>query len=232
MREPRRAALGAAWEMSRGGAWRGSAGGGEAFDREGRRLVERMLSAGCNSPGTHAAPGASSTPWPRSWGSRQVLGLRGAGGDGTGARCGAGAYPLRDGCLPDPTAAGWRRRSEGAMCWATGVRPVVDDLRRVRPSAARFHDTLADAIKRGAGRWGRPRVALSGGCFQNRRLPSAARRARAASAFEVLLTVRCRRTTAASAWGRWRWRPARGGYAATGWRPARDRSGDGVVGWR
>jgi hydrogenase maturation protein HypF len=57
--------------------------------------------------------------------------------------------------------------------------------------AARFHATLADAVLAGCRRareeHGVSTVALSGGCFQNRRLTEGARDRLAAAGFEVLL---------------------------------------------
>ena len=57
--------------------------------------------------------------------------------------------------------------------WEPIVRGIVGDLRRgaaVGRMAARFHNSLTEIIVRAAARVGEEKVALSGGCFQNRAL--------------------------------------------------------------
>ena len=57
--------------------------------------------------------------------------------------------------------------------WEPIVRGIVGDLRRGVPVgriAARFHNSLTEIIVRVATRVGDEKVALSGGCFQNRAL--------------------------------------------------------------
>ncbi len=74
--------------------------------------------------------------------------------------------------------------------WRPLVSAAVADLgggAGARVVAARFHNTLAKAIVELARRIGEPRVALTGGCFQNRRLTGAALRGLEAAGFEVLL---------------------------------------------
>lgn len=72
--------------------------------------------------------------------------------------------------------------------------PVVSALLAERAAgvsvarlAARFHNTLAAAIVEVAGRVGCPRVALSGGCFQNKLLTERTASALRREGFEVLL---------------------------------------------
>ncbi|GAB4536285.1 MAG: hypothetical protein Kow0063_21560 [Anaerolineae bacterium] len=80
--------------------------------------------------------------------------------------------------------------SPAILDWAPLVEAVVDDLqRKVRPGiiAARFHNALADAILCVAQGVGEPRVALSGGCFQNRLLTERAAQRLSQAGFEVLL---------------------------------------------
>jgi hydrogenase maturation protein HypF len=74
------------------------------------------------------------------------------------------------------------------------VRGVARDLRQGVAAAiisARFHETMARAVVLGCSRTrealGLTLVALSGGCFQNRRLTERARELLAARGFEVLL---------------------------------------------
>jgi hydrogenase maturation protein HypF len=57
--------------------------------------------------------------------------------------------------------------------WEPIVRGIVGDLRRGTPvgrMAARFHNSLTEIVVRVATRVGDEKVALSGGCFQNRAL--------------------------------------------------------------
>jgi hydrogenase maturation protein HypF len=77
------------------------------------------------------------------------------------------------------------------------VRSIAAELRAGRPAAliaARFHDTLAEAIRaacrrvRAAG--GPALVALAGGCFANRRLAERTLAVLERDGFEVLLPAR------------------------------------------
>jgi hydrogenase maturation protein HypF len=57
--------------------------------------------------------------------------------------------------------------------WQPMVEAILADVRAGAPAgvvSARFHNTLAEAVVQVARRMGQERVALSGGCFQNRRL--------------------------------------------------------------
>jgi len=54
--------------------------------------------------------------------------------------------------------------------WGPMVRALLDERSELRRAAVRFHVTLAAAIVDVAGRLGERRVALTGGCFQNRLL--------------------------------------------------------------
>jgi hydrogenase maturation protein HypF len=74
--------------------------------------------------------------------------------------------------------------------WRPTIAAIVEDLRRGASAgviSARFHNALALAILAVARRIGQPRVALSGGCFQNRRLSETAAALLEAAGFEVLL---------------------------------------------
>ncbi|WP_341676983.1 carbamoyltransferase HypF [Niveibacterium sp. SC-1] len=62
---------------------------------------------------------------------------------------------------------------EGVVDWRPALAALLDDLAAgtaVEQIAARFHETLAQALARLAALNGLERVALSGGCFQNRLL--------------------------------------------------------------
>ncbi|MFZ3014482.1 MAG: carbamoyltransferase HypF [Nitrospira sp.] len=72
--------------------------------------------------------------------------------------------------------------------WRPMVSAMLDDLRRgIRPEliAGRFHMGLAEATVRVAQAAGLPRVALTGGCFQNRLLLSLVRQQLEAAVFTV-----------------------------------------------
>jgi hydrogenase maturation protein HypF len=74
--------------------------------------------------------------------------------------------------------------------WEPMVEEVLADVRHARPVgeiAARFHGALAQAIVRVARRVAVARVALSGGCFQNRRLLEEAATHLERAGFVVLL---------------------------------------------
>jgi len=98
-----------------------------------------------------------------------------------------GAYPLD---LHTADAAGGPLEID----WRPLVRAVVADVARGTAAAtvaARFHNALADAVvavaRRLAPRLAAPRVALTGGCFQNRTLTESAASRLTAAGFEVLL---------------------------------------------
>jgi hydrogenase maturation protein HypF len=68
------------------------------------------------------------------------------------------------------------------------VRAILKDVARgesVSNIARGFHDALADAIVAVAERAGERRIALTGGCFQNRYLTERAETRLAASGFDV-----------------------------------------------
>jgi hydrogenase maturation protein HypF len=74
--------------------------------------------------------------------------------------------------------------------WQPLVEAVLEDLQQgVKPGiiAGRFHNALADAILAVAQAVGEPRVALTGGCFQNRLLTERAARRLNDAGFQVLL---------------------------------------------
>lgn len=83
--------------------------------------------------------------------------------------------------------------AEGApavLDWRPLVAEVLADLGRKTPLgaiAARFHNALVDAMVALARHIGEPRVALTGGCFQNRTLTERAAERLARAGFEVLL---------------------------------------------
>ncbi len=93
-----------------------------------------------------------------------------------------GAYPLE--LVPAPAASGWM------LDWGPLIEAVITDVRRgvsVGVVAGRFHNALVNALVRVAQAVGHPRVALTGGCFQNRLLTERALAALRAAGFDVLL---------------------------------------------
>jgi hydrogenase maturation protein HypF len=94
------------------------------------------------------------------------------------------AYPLP---LADITG------SPMLVDWRPLLEAIIEDLRVGRAVgiiAARFHNALVEALLQVAEVVGSPRVALSGGCFQNRLLTDRAVQRLRACGFEVLLHTR------------------------------------------
>jgi hydrogenase maturation protein HypF len=82
------------------------------------------------------------------------------------------------------------RPSSSILDWGPLVEAVLEDLQRaVKPGiiAGRFHNALVEAILAVAQAVGERRVALTGGCFQNRLLTERATRRLSEAGFEVLL---------------------------------------------
>lgn len=178
VREPRRSALGVLFEL----------GGAAALDDEElppvaaftpkeRRVLARMLSRGLSAPRTTSA-GRLFDAAAALAGVRQTTTFEGQAA--MEFECASGEVPDGPG-YPFPLVEG-----EGTLVvdWGPAVGALIVDLRAGVPlasAAARFHAGLADAIVAVALRAGEPKVALSGGCFQNRVLLTAAiRRLRAA----------------------------------------------------
>jgi hydrogenase maturation protein HypF len=89
-----------------------------------------------------------------------------------------------------PPPFGGPAGSSLTLDWQPLVEAILGDLQQgVKPGiiAARFHNGLADAILAVARAVGEPRVALSGGCFQNRLLTECAARRLNDAGFQVLL---------------------------------------------
>jgi hydrogenase maturation protein HypF len=189
MVEPRRAALGlllAADALDHPGAWRVR----QAFAPADLELLRQAVAAGCQAPLCSSAgrlfDGVASL-----LGLVQVLGYEGEGGlrlQGAAARELAGGepggeWPVAEGwtgvsplpLLAPGGGAGWR------LDWGPLLLQVLDGVAAGTPPerlAARFHRQLAEGLASALAAWadrldlaadGR-RVALAGGCFQNRLL--------------------------------------------------------------
>jgi hydrogenase maturation protein HypF len=82
---------------------------------------------------------------------------------------------VRD-AYPFDLRAGTSPGKDGRAALEIDWRPTIEAILRDRPGtpepviAARFHNTLAEAMVRVAREIGRETVVLSGGCFQNRLL--------------------------------------------------------------
>jgi len=188
VREPRRTALSLLWEIEgpRALEWEDLAPV-SSFSAPERRLMETMLRAGVNAPRTTSA---------------------GRLFDGVAALCGLhqrtsfegqAAMALEHVADLDvrdayPVSVTFEDDHDGSSMfvidWRDLIRAVIEDLRRgVRPAivAARFHNALTGAILAVARAVDVCRVAVSGGCFQNRLLTERTIHELRANHFEVLL---------------------------------------------
>lgn len=165
------------------------------FTAAERRLLGRLLDDGLRSPWTSSAGrlfdgvAALVGVCPRaSFEGEAAMALE-ALANGDGAR----PYPLP--AVEAPAPAGLAPGQEAAptlleLDWRPLIVALLADLARGAPRgtvAARFHAAMSEAVLAVARAAAAPRVALTGGCFQNRRLVlESAGRLRAAG-FEVLL---------------------------------------------
>ena len=193
MAEPRRAALGlllAADALDHPGAWRTR----QAFAAADLALLCQAVAAGCQAPlcssGGRLFDGMASL-----LGLVQVLGYEGEGGlrlQGAAARAVAGsasgagelaAARGDDDRLPLRSPAGSAPRCW--LDWRPLLLRLLDGVAAGTPSerlAARFHQDLAEGLASALAAWAdrlelaadQRRVALAGGCFQNRLLLEAA----------------------------------------------------------
>jgi hydrogenase maturation protein HypF len=188
--EPRRVALAMLWETF---------GGEDAIEMDElapvraltpseRKLVGQMLQGGVNSPLTTSA-GRLFDGVAALLDLHQQVSFEGQAAmalEFAADQAEQGVYPLpisSNGAGPDSA-------SPLQVDWAPLVKGIVADLRRgvgAHIIAARFHNSLVEGIVAVAKRVGAPRVALSGGCFQNRLLTERAASRLRSSDFEVLL---------------------------------------------
>ncbi len=160
-REPRRTALGVLYELFGTDALdMTDLPPVRAFTDAERALLRTALIRGVNTPVTSAAGRLFDAI-------AALVGLRQAA-----TFEGQAAAELE--CVADETDGEHPFDYAGRVLdWGPMVRAVIDDVRRGEPVgriAARVHNTLAAMIVAVAGRVGQPRVALTGGCFQNGRL--------------------------------------------------------------
>lgn len=174
VRQPRRCALALLWEIGADTATLADFGAGE------RHVLEQMLARGVSSPVTSSA-GRLFDALAALAGIRTRAHFEGQAAmefEAATDLTERGAYPLAlsgDGSILD---------------WEPLVQALLDDRARGVPAgivAARCHRGLAAAIVAVAQSVGQTRVALSGGCFQNRLLTEWTANALRAAGFEVLL---------------------------------------------
>ncbi len=191
VREPRRTALALVWQLEGAAALAdGRLAPVASFADGERQPLGRMLESGFRSPMTTSAGRLFD-------GVAALLGLaQRVSFEGQAAMAlEYAADPLVEDAYPFALAAGEPTAPEDdadlvELDWRPLLGALLEELHGgVRPAiiAARFHNALAGAIVELARRVGEPRVALSGGCFQNRLLTERALRGLEAAGFEVLL---------------------------------------------
>ena len=213
IREPRRSAAGILWEMTgegdrgiflEGNKERDGATAGAFTDTE-KRVLSSMLQKEINSPVTSSA-GRLFDAVASLLGVAQKCSFEGQAAMqlewlADTAEVGTGSFvlPLEEtGLLAFRDCASGAALAAGASASPSKIlldwSPLVSALLAERASgvtiarlSARFHNALAAAIVGVARRVGCPRVALTGGCFQNKLLTERAGAALRREGFEVLL---------------------------------------------
>ncbi len=155
-----------------------------SFSATERALLARMLATGARSPVTTSAGRLFDAV-------AALLGLHPrAGFEGQAAMAlEALADPSERGAYPFPLVPAAAPGGPALLDWGPLLHALLEDGARGTGAAtrsARFHNALADGIAAVARFAGSPRVALSGGCFQNRLLVERTCERLAADGFEVL----------------------------------------------
>jgi hydrogenase maturation protein HypF len=188
VREPRRTALGVLFEIF-GPDLADTAHLADSFERSERRLAVLALVRNLNAPVTTSA-GRLFDAIAALLGICQRMTYEGQAGMALEAavdesETGEYPMPLVAADARHVLTATWQR-PEWVLDWEPMVRGLIADREAGRPAgqlAARVHNTLARAIVTVAERAGESRVALSGGCFQNRVLTERAVNALTAAGF-------------------------------------------------
>jgi hydrogenase maturation protein HypF len=184
VREPRRAALAVLFEVLGGDALsREDLAPVRSFSPHERRLLAQMLETGLNAPLTTSAGRLFDAV-------AALLGLsQQTRYEGQAAMAlEAAADPREDAVWPLPLVP--REGAPALLDWEPLLHALLEDLGRgvnAGRLAARFHNSLVDGIARTAEAAGETRVALTGGCFQNRFLLERASERLSALGFTVLL---------------------------------------------
>jgi hydrogenase maturation protein HypF len=184
VREPRRAALAVLFEVFGGDALsREDLPPVRAFSPNERTLLAQMLETGLNAPLTTSVGRLFDAV-------AALLGLsQRTRYEGQAAMdLEAAADPREDAAWPLPLVP--REGAPALLDWEPLLHALLADLKRgvnAGRLAARFHNSLVDGIARTAEAAGETRVALTGGCFQNRILLERAAERLSALGFTVLL---------------------------------------------
>ena len=169
IREPRRSALGLLYAMAGPGAIEINAASLGAFDDAERRLLMQALERRVNAPITTSA-GRLFDAVASILDLRQLAGFEGQAAmmlEWAADETVADAYPFE---ITPGFGSHWPPL---VLDWEPMIRALLADVARgtaTATMAARFHETLARMIVAVAEAVAWPRVALSGGCFQNRLL--------------------------------------------------------------
>ncbi len=194
VKEPRRVALALLWEIyGRAALGREELAAIRSVEAHERRPLERMLADGFGSPWTTSA-GRLFDAVAALLDLRQKVSHEGQAAmelefTAEGAERDAYPLPLVAGC----SAMGGTAGAPRVLDWEPMVRAILDDVRRGTASgmiAAGFHRGLVEGIAEVAREVGCERVALSGGCFQNRLLCEWAAKRLGGEGFEVLMHQR------------------------------------------
>jgi hydrogenase maturation protein HypF len=190
VKEPRRTALALLLEaFGEGALIREDLESVRAFTRAERDVLARMLERGVNAPVTtsagrlfDAAASLLGVAQRSSFEGQAAMALEAAALEGSASPESARtAYPF-------PLVA--VAKAPAVLDWRPLVLSLVEERARGVPVpvlAARFHASLADGILAAALHVGSPRVALTGGCFQNKLLTELSVARLQAAGFEVLL---------------------------------------------
>jgi hydrogenase maturation protein HypF len=155
-----------------------------AFDEKEMRILRQMMATGFRTPRT--------TSMGRLFdGVGSLLGLcHRAGYEGEAAIMLEAAADVHEQGVYELPLSGDAATGADALDWRPMLRRIVTeqmDGASVATISARFHNTLAAAAVEVAKHVGEPRVALSGGCFQNRLLATRTADALERAGFRVLL---------------------------------------------
>ncbi|HUL75157.1 MAG TPA: carbamoyltransferase HypF [Vicinamibacterales bacterium] len=175
IREPRRSAFGVLHALFGRSVLELEAPALRAFEASERRVMAQALERGLNAPVTTSA-GRLFDAVAALLDIRQRAGFEGQAAmmlEWAANETITDAYPFMLASGRDAIALGSWAAPPLVLDWDLLVRALLSDRRAgvpVATMAARFHNTLAGMIVAVADRVGEPRVALSGGCFQNRLL--------------------------------------------------------------
>ncbi len=182
IKEPRRVALALLWELYGESALaQEDLAPVRAFRPAERRLLAQMLNKGFNSPITSSVGRLFD-------GVAALIGLpQQVSFEGQAAM---DLEFIADRTISDAYAITIMQGDTLLLDWQPLLESILADLRqKVEPAiiSARFHNALVEAIVAVAQAVGEPRVALTGGCFQNRRLVERAAQRLNQVGHEVLL---------------------------------------------